>query len=113
MSENSVYMIRRKTDGLYSTGGMNPQWRKNGKIWTKAGLKLHLNLFVSVQCPARPAGHRRRPDRWIKIRNEYVWCDVVEFTQVMTEQDTSLNLNQILSDRATVESKNHGDCIIG
>jgi hypothetical protein len=42
----NVFKIRRKADGLYSTGGGEPRWNKKGKVWNGIGqLKNHLNLF--------------------------------------------------------------------
>lgn len=43
----TVYMIRRKSDGMYSVGGSRPFFTKNGKAWTsKAALSNHLALVV-------------------------------------------------------------------
>ena len=40
-----VFKIRRKSDGLFSTGGTGPQWSKKGKMWTGRGpLSNHLAL---------------------------------------------------------------------
>lgn len=40
-----VYKIKRKSDGLYSTGGWSPGFHKNGKIWNSKGtLKNHLRI---------------------------------------------------------------------
>ena len=39
-----VYKIRRKADGMFSTGGSSPSFTKNGKIWKQKGhLTNHLN----------------------------------------------------------------------
>jgi hypothetical protein len=38
-----LYKLRRKSDGLYSTGGTSPGWSKKGKTWnTLAALSGHL-----------------------------------------------------------------------
>lgn len=56
-----MFMIRNK-EGLTSTGGMNPQFKKKGKVWTGMGpLRNHLNLVH---------GHH------------YVDCDIVEYEMV-------------------------------
>ena len=40
-----VYRIKRKSDGLYSTGGSCPRFTKKGKTWSSIGnLKNHLNM---------------------------------------------------------------------
>jgi len=41
----TVYKIRRKSDGLFSTGGAWPQFKTKGKQWpTRAGLHAHFNI---------------------------------------------------------------------
>jgi len=41
---DAVYKIRRRVDGLFSTGGSAPRFTKNGKMWsTIANLKRHLS----------------------------------------------------------------------
>jgi len=43
MKSKHAYMIRRKSDGLFSSGGMSPKFDKKGKIWGTVGaLKNHL-----------------------------------------------------------------------
>ena len=42
----TVYKIRRKSDGLFSTGGTSPTFTKKGKAWSGKGpLHLHLSQF--------------------------------------------------------------------
>lgn len=42
----TAYMIRRNSDGLFSTGGMDPRFSKNGKAWSNFGhLRNHLHQF--------------------------------------------------------------------
>jgi hypothetical protein len=41
----SIYKVRDKETGLFSTGGMFPRWKKGGKTWEKKGhLSSHFNL---------------------------------------------------------------------
>ena len=41
-----AYMIRRMSDGLFSTGGASPRFTKTGKIWKNLNnLHNHLALF--------------------------------------------------------------------
>jgi len=45
ITQKEVYMIRRKSDGLFSNGGANPIFNKKGKAWSSIGpLKNHLQL---------------------------------------------------------------------
>ena len=39
-----VYRIRRKADGLFSTGGCRPSFSKKGKEWKLGALKNHFSL---------------------------------------------------------------------
>jgi len=42
-----VYAIRRRSDGLFSTGGSSPKFTKKGKRWSTIGhVKAHLSMFV-------------------------------------------------------------------
>lgn len=41
-----IYKIRRKTDGLFSSGGTYPTFSKKGKTWTARGhVTSHLSQF--------------------------------------------------------------------
>lgn len=43
-----VYKIREKESGLYSNGGMHPNWSKKGKIWnTRGAVSNHLRIASS------------------------------------------------------------------
>ena len=43
---NTVYKIRRISDGLFSTGSVRPRFSRAGKIWNSIGtLKRHLSNF--------------------------------------------------------------------
>ena len=41
---SEVYKIRRKTDGLFSSGGTDPSFSKKGKIWNARG---HVTSHIS------------------------------------------------------------------
>lgn len=42
-----IYKIRND-EGLFSTGGLTPRWRKVGKTWTKEQNVLsHLNMILN------------------------------------------------------------------
>lgn len=58
----SVYKIRNKTSGLFSTGGSSPGFTKVGKTWSTIGyLKSHLTMWADMgyHQPPRPF-----PDNW-------------------------------------------------
>lgn len=47
-----VYKIRNK-DGLFSSGGMRPNWVKQGKIWQQLGhVHSHIQQLTSNYTPA-------------------------------------------------------------
>lgn len=78
------YKIRRRSDGLYSTGGGNPGWRQAGKTW--AGLNQLHNHFAVVQ-EIQGYSHRRHardpePDFVAQV---YADCDIVVLAEVGTE----------------------------
>lgn len=44
--DNCVFKIRRKSDGLYSTGGVNPTFTRVWKAWASRGnINQHLAQF--------------------------------------------------------------------
>lgn len=75
-----VHKIRRKTDGLFSTGGAFPSFNNRGKIWRQRGhLTNHLNQ--------------------VGRRNIYENCEIVSFELVETEVDTK-PVKEYLDERA-------------
>ena len=61
-----MYKIRRREDGLFSTGGSFPGFNHTGKIWTGVGpLKNH------IRCVTFYDKQRDEP--------EYIGCEIVEF----------------------------------
>lgn len=64
-----VYKIRRKSDRKFSSGGINPKWTKNGKIWALPFLKNHLHLINDYVIH-------------YKYKNPYENCEIVEYELV-------------------------------
>ena len=54
-----LFVIQRRSDGLYSTGGTHPSFNEVGKIWQRRDLSAHLAMHEG-DCPY------------------YDYCDVVE-----------------------------------
>lgn len=71
----TVYKIRRRSDGKYSTGGTEPKFSKTGKVWRTLGqLKSHLTLVEkSGNWPYTP---KKRRQRLIAF---YQHCEIVRF----------------------------------
>lgn len=62
---DQVFRIRRKSDGLWSTGGCWPGFNKKGKIWRKIGsIRAHLTQVYNTH------NHRMPGD-------PYEGCEVV------------------------------------
>lgn len=75
--EETRFKIRRRTDGLFSTGGSYPRFTSKGKIWSKIGyLRRHLSMFATKL-----------------LRQYYNDCEIVEFKVEVSEVGT-----QIISD---------------
>ncbi len=76
-----VYMIRRRSDGLYSSGSAWPVFRKIGKMWGSLGkVRMHLSNYYH-NCMIRKNGKNIGIDitAWADMsRNVYLDCDVVE-----------------------------------
>lgn len=89
-----IYRIRRKRDGLFSSGGMNPRFNKKGKIWQGLGpLKNHLNLLLQQHMQA--LRHKRDIKSYAhenyKDYNEkfiYEECELIEY--VLEEKETQV-----------------------
>lgn len=85
----TVFKIRNKDTGLFSTGGHTPKWSKSGKTWSGTGpLLSHLNLYMSDGY-GRP--RKTFPDSW----------EVVEYEVVQQEGGTNTvsEWHKIMSNR--------------
>lgn len=98
---HKVYMIRRKTDGLFSTGGSYPEFTKNGKVWNTLGaLKNHLRIALvegtsqwNYDFHRTENGNVYKTVRTVtyKPRNVYDDCEIVSLEQVVTVIDQALD----------------------
>lgn len=64
-----IYKIRRKSDGLYSSGTASPKFTKVGKMWRKQHLHSHLSMLHS---------YRKHKDENI-FDTVYKGCEVVVY----------------------------------
>jgi len=74
-----VYKIQDTKTGLFSTGGSEPRWTKNGKEWTSEGaLKSHLTHWLDSNgrssCYTNPYGRCVVSKLSIPIRWKIVEC---------------------------------------
>lgn len=64
MESNIVYKIRRKADGLFSTGGTTPSFTEKGKVWrSRKDISLHIGMLLGYN---------------LAIRN-YEGCEIVAY----------------------------------
>lgn len=68
-----LFKIRRKSDGLFSTGGSKPRFTSVGKLWRKQHINSHLSMLKST--------NRSKPNI---IKDVYAGCEVVSFN--LTEE---------------------------
>lgn len=62
-----VYKIKDTATGLYSTGGCEPKWTKNGKTWsTKGYVKSSLSQFIDDNWYTRKY-ENRIPETWVVV----------------------------------------------
>ena len=89
----TIYKIRRRIDGLFSTGGSTPSWSKKGKTWAGLGpLSNHLNLVVSYQenrhrHANRLVGHRGHESIGLKPPEPHPYEDA-EIVRYVTAEDS-------------------------
>ena len=77
--EETRFKIRRRSDGLFSSGGGYPRFSKKGKVWNKIGyLRRHLSMFAAQT-----------------LRQYYGGCEIVEFKVEISETRTQSIGNEI------------------
>ena len=75
-----VYKIRRRRDGLFSTGGSWPNFKAKGKQWVSAGaLHAHLNI--------------------VEFKH-YADCELIKIKVEEAEMPGALDVNSYQRDRA-------------
>ena len=78
-SKNTViYKIRRKSDGLFSTGGWNPEYSKTGKTWKRKG---DLSNHFALMCDQYYTRLRKT-----SMNSVYEGCEIVAIEIVEVEK---------------------------
>lgn len=75
-----IYKIRRKSDGLFSTGGWNPTFSKTGKTWNRKG---DLSNHFALMCDQYYTKLRKTD-----MNDVYEGCEIVAIEVVATEKNT-------------------------
>ena len=83
----TVYKIRRKSDGLFSTGGSWPSFNKKGKIWTA---RNHVTAHIG-----QVGGYGK------KLKDFYSDCEVVLFEIVENELEAVSAMEWKETDKTT------------
>ncbi|OPZ37797.1 MAG: hypothetical protein BWY99_01801 [Synergistetes bacterium ADurb.BinA166] len=78
----TLFKVRDKKTGLYSSGGHCPDWSANGKTWnTLRSVRSHISFYLSNQYP----GERKRlPAKWeiVEIRTDVVQVHPIEPSKI-------------------------------
>lgn len=109
-----IYMIKSPTGNLFSTGGTEPKFKPNGKIWAGIGaVKNHLHQGIERQYLAGHSKFYLNPSF-----NHYLDCYLIIFdTETMTAEvdedfvgkffiKTIETKNQIEKDFTLLQQKN-------
>lgn len=82
-------------NGLYSDGNLYVKWSKNGRVFDKLDLDLHLNNVLT----------RRK-------NNPYLNCKIVSYTPVLSQMvDTYSRLNGLVTPSVDVEPPRAEDTV--
>ncbi|MEK3917198.1 hypothetical protein [Paenibacillus sp. FSL H7-0331] len=87
---HKVYKIRNKETGLFSKGGTDNIWTKEGKSWSNIGhLKHHLNQLAKY---------------YLKDKNPYINAEIVEVNYDMCHKvDVNEMFNEIANNKEKAE----------
>jgi hypothetical protein len=103
-----VYKIRRKSDGLFSTGGTSPTFTKSGKSWASLGaLKNHLNQAIHRDYGYRCySDSKRETVRLFGAFLPYMECEIVAYEIVTVENTDALpfTIEGYFTDRMIIEA---------
>lgn len=92
LKTKKLYMIQRRSDGLYSTGGQSPDFTQYGKAWTGIGhLKNHLRLFDETTYDYKTGTYHKIAD----VTKIYADCDIVVFEIAQTETER-FNIGELI-----------------
>lgn len=89
-----IYKIRRRSDGLFSTGGSTPYFNKNGKIWKQKGhLTSHIN---QLQHGSGVTSYNYSHPHQTHV---YEDCEIVTYRIAETEVGTNQTILEYVQER--------------
>jgi hypothetical protein len=80
VQNNKVYKIRRRSDGLFSTGGNYIRFEERGKTWSSlSALSSHLtNTLGSSFLNCLDDDNEIIVEKFFNTRNPYLDCEIIE-----------------------------------
>ena len=95
MKTEFFYKIRRKSDGLFSTGGSSPRFSKQGKSWSSRGnLDRHLGMLLQY------------PDRHWGLP-QYEDCEVITFITEVTDYEPVEKFVAVVAERKQMKKEEY------
>lgn len=95
MKTEFFYKIRRKSDGLFSTGGSSPNFSKKGKTWSsRANLDRHLGMLLQY------------PDRFWGLP-VYEDCEVITFITEVTDYEPVDKFINVVAERKQMKKEEY------
>lgn len=78
--QEKIYKIYNPNTNLYSLGGMDLKWNKNGKIWKKIGdLKSHIVMVYEYHCLTYSEQYSNYIKQYNIDKFPYKNCVVIEY----------------------------------
>jgi hypothetical protein len=94
MRTEFFYKIRRKSDGLFSTGGSSPRFTKTGKSWSNRGnLDRHLGMLLQ--------------NRNIGALPAYKDCEVITFITEVTDYEPVEKFISVVAERKQMKEEEY------
>lgn len=101
------YMIYNPKTELFSKGGIDPSWKKQGKIWSKLG---HLKNHLIQSCIVKKYGHYINGeyvnDKFIKVnllsydgKNNYKDCVIINVATGQVVSDVLSLLKELVANQ--------------
>lgn len=82
------YCIKRTTDGLYSTGGLSPIFKKTGKIWKRMGdVRSHLTQ-IRAQSEYYKSIYHKHKDPQFSDWKDYSVGQIYKYCVIVTLSET-------------------------
>ena len=97
---NKLYKIRRLSDGYFSCGGSNPQFKPEGRFFKRGPLMTHLSYLSKNRITPRSFGGRVQASHIpeIHLLKQYVNCEIVEY-EIKQLEIPSISLQEYIFEK--------------